>query len=123
MLLPLHLNIWPDYYFPGGGGYKSKRSFTWAPDDTVKKRAKVVIKTDSKALTPQRKELKKIDPEFDQKRLDELREILAILRKAIQLNSKVSLMGYVYVSPKDIKEVEKKVQREEEDMILLLEII
>jgi hypothetical protein len=121
MLLPLHINNWPDYYFPGGGGFKSKRTFTWAPE-TPKKKKKIILKSDVKELTPERKLLKLTDIEFEQKRLLELKEILEVLREAISIGSKVTLMGYRYVSPKDLREVERKVQ-EEEEILLLLEII
>jgi len=120
MLLPLHLNVWPEFVGPGGGTFKSKRSYMWTPET---KRKKIVVRSDAKELTPERKELKRIDFDFDTKRLDEILEIKDLIRQAIYIGSQITLYGYYYISPKDIRDVEKEVRREEEEALILLEFI
>ena len=78
-----------------------------------------VIKPDDQAELIAR--LKAIDAEYQKKRELQYRELLEILRAAIYQGTQVTLQGFDLLREADIKRAKRKIQDEEESILLLLQ--
>ena len=102
---------------PGGG-----RIIGSLPTIRLKKKREVkveVIQPDDQAELIAR--LRAIDAEYQKKRELQYRELLEILRAAIYEGNKVTLQGFDLLREADIKRAKRKIQDEEESILLLLQ--
>lgn len=64
--------------------------------------------------------LRKIDEDYEKKRAQQFQELLEILRTAIYLGNEVSLSGFDYLKEQDLVSAKRKIQQEEEEILLLV---
>lgn len=100
---------------PTGGG----RIIGYLPEYPKPKKRKVEIKWTDEHEVELRKRLKAVDDEYEKKRRQQYNELLQILRSAIHLGNAVSLSGFTYLTPEDVKKAKRKIQIEEENAIIL----
>jgi hypothetical protein len=64
--------------------------------------------------------LRKVDTEYEAKRAEQYAELLELIRQALGLSREIALSGFEYLTEQDFYEAKRKIQQEEEAIILLL---
>jgi len=100
---------------PSGGG----RVIGYSPPLRLKKKkVTVLLPQDNDELI---RRLREIDAGYQKRRQEQLQDLLASMRHALMWGQEVTLQGYDLLTRADIEATRRKVQQEEESLLLLLQ--
>lgn len=100
---------------PGGS-----RVFGYIPERKKKKKLTLDVKWTDEHDQRLIEFLREKDADFQKKRLEQIEELEELLRKSLYVSSQVTFSGFTYLTINDVETVRRRVQRQEEEILLLI---
>jgi len=102
---------------PQGGG----RVIGHWPQVRLPKKKKVEVHFTEQDQDELARRLREIDAQYRRKHDEQFMELLAFLRAAVLQGQEISIQGYDYLTQEDLRRAKKKIQDEEEAILLLVQ--